>query len=96
MVEGFLVVLQLATEVAHPVDVELSRAHIEGSGVEPLAKGLSLRKTVENAVHRHLCLEFLIGRSNTFHYVLYEVLCFRVPLPSCLLNSSLILESTTG
>ena len=60
-------VLQLATEIAHPVDVELSCAHIEGSGVEPLAKGLSLSETVEDAVHRHLRLEFLIGGSDAFY-----------------------------
>ena len=94
--ERFLVMLQLATEVAHPVDVGLSVAHIEGSWVVPLAKFLILSETVKNAVHGHLSLEFLVGCSDTLHYVLSVLLLLSVAIPGRLLNGSLILESATG
>lgn len=41
MVEGLLVVLKLAAEVTHPIDVELTSACVDRSRVVALAKALT-------------------------------------------------------
>ncbi len=87
--------LELSTQTAHPVDVELARSHVEGLGVVPLAKSLTFDKAVQDLVHRDLGLEFLIARSDaTDHMRCCRDLVIAVPVG--LLNSSEVLEGTTA
>lgn len=67
VMESFSVVLQLAAEISHPVDEELTSTHVKGARVVAFAKRLAGYEAVEDLVHRHLRLELLIARSHAKH-----------------------------
>ena len=96
VVECLLVMLKLATKVSHPVNVEFSRVYVEGPRIEALAERLTFDQAVKDAVHGHLCLELLISRADASDQVLIELGRLTVAISCRLLNSSLVLESTTG
>ena len=95
VVECLLVMLQLAAKVSHPVDVELTCAHIERPWVKALAERLALDQSVEDAVHWHLCLEFLVRCSDASDQVLTQSSGFTITTSRRLLNRSLVLEGPT-
>ena len=95
MVEGLLVVLELATEISHPVNVELSCSHVERPRVEPLAEALSFGQAVKDAVHGHLSFILLVSCSDTGHEILTKR-SITVAVPCSLLKRSLILEGTAA
>jgi len=67
MVECLLVMLELSTQVTHPVNIEFASADVEGSRVVSFAKGLALSQAIKNAVHWHLGFELLISRPDTLN-----------------------------
>lgn len=69
--------------------------HVEGPRVEALAERLTFDQAVKDTVHGHLSLELLIGSADASDQVLIELGRLTVAISCSLLNSSLILESTT-
>ena len=63
VVEGFRLMVELAAQRAHPVDVKLSVAHVKGLRVVELAEVLAFDESVEDAVHWDLSLEVLVRTS---------------------------------
>lgn len=59
VVEGFLLVSELPTELTHPVDVVLTVFDVECIWVVVLAKILTLLESLQDLVHWHLGLERL-------------------------------------
>ena len=94
VVERFRVVLELSAQVAHPLDVELTRLHVEGSGVEAFAEALALDEAVKDLIHWDFCLKLLIACSDAANHVRCGYLI--VTIPECLLNGSEVLESATS
>ena len=94
VVERFRMVLELSAQVAHPLDVELTRPHVEGSGVEAFAKALALDEAVEDLIHWDFCLKLLIARADAANHVCSGYLI--VTISECLLNGSEVLESATS
>ena len=63
VVEGFRLMVELAAQRAHPVDVKLSVAHVKGLWVVELAEVLAFDESVEDAVHWDFSLEVLVRTS---------------------------------
>jgi hypothetical protein len=95
MMESLLLVLKFSTKVAHPFDLEFTCSDVEAPGVKPLSESLLIDETVENTVHRDFSLKLLIACSDSLYEVLMDGV-LGVAIPQSLLNSSLILECTTG
>ena len=94
VVEGLRVVLELSTQITHPVDVEFAASDVEGSWLVPLAEGLALDELVNDAIHGDLSLESLIACPDTLHQIMAQTLLI-MTIAESLLNSSLILKGTT-
>ena len=74
MMDCFRVMLKLSTQIADPVDEKLACVDIECLRVVALTKGLALDKSIQDVVHRHLCLETLIMCAHTDDEVIADVL----------------------
>ena len=74
MMDCFGVMLKLSTQIADPVDEKFARVDIECLSVVALTKGLALDKSVQDVVHRHLCLETLIRCAHSDDEVLANFL----------------------
>jgi len=94
VVERFRMVLELSAQVAHPLDVELTRSHIKGSRVEAFAEALALDEAVEDLIHWDFCLKLLIARTDAANHVCSGYLI--VTISVCLLNGSEVLESAAS
>ena len=94
VVERFRMVLELSAQVAHPLDVELTRPHVEGSRVEAFAEALALNEAVEDLIHWDFCLKLLIACADAANHVCSGYLI--VTISECLLNGSEVLEGATS
>ena len=77
VVESFWLMVKLAAERAHPVDVKLSVAHVKGVGVVEFAEVLPFDKPVQDAVHGDFGLELLAGAPQTLHHCILLFLQIR-------------------
>lgn len=64
MVEGFSLVSELSTQIAHPVNVMLTVFNVECIWVVSLAQRLPLFKSLQDLIHWHLGFEFLVRGTN--------------------------------
>ena len=96
MMEGFWLMVELAAQSAHPVDVELSVAHVKGLWVVKLAEVLTFNKSVEDAIHWYFCLEALVRAPKALNNrVLLFLKIGTVSLPLGKLGGGQVLEGTT-
>ena len=96
VMESLSMVLKLAAEISHPVDEELTGTHVEGTRVVALAKRLAGYETVEDLVHRHLCLELLIARSHAKHEEFAQCLLIAATSAVSLRKCRAIVECAAG
>ena len=78
MVESFGLMSEFSTKTAHPIDVVLSKLHVKGIWIVSFSKRLALLKSLQNLVHWHFCLEFLVRTSDS----LDNVACYFVDVIS--------------
>ena len=93
--ESLWVVLELTTEVVHPLDVVFAVSDVESTRIEALTESLAFDEAVEDLIHGHLSLKLLVDSADT----LYEVLSECTIMVSSLIgsqNCSLVLEGSTG
>ena len=51
--------IELTTEVAHPLDLLLASPYVDGVGVVQLAEALAFNQSVQDTIHLNFCLESL-------------------------------------
>ena len=88
-------VLELAAEVVHPLNIVFPVSDVESTRIEALTESLAFDEAVKDLIHRHLSLKLLVYSADT----LYEVLSKCTIMVSTFISSqncSLVLEGTTG